>query len=97
MPSTTEKEELRQLILLLLADVMCKTKILGYSSVLDEDELLHLLMMIESSRYLNERIKIPKSVEWVQSVLPKLDDRRFRSKMRMDRRTFAKIYSYLRG
>jgi len=51
--------------------------------LLDEEECLLLLTLLEVSRYMTPRLPVPKSIHWLNSVLPQLDDKRFRAQIRI--------------
>ncbi|KAE8243924.1 hypothetical protein A4X13_0g6885 [Tilletia indica] len=53
------------------------------------------ILQLEQQRYLVERLRVPKSSEWINNILPELDDERFRSWMRMDRRSFKYILALI--
>lgn len=53
------------------------------------------LVLLQSSRYLNKRVLVPKSLEWVTTVLPSYSDDRFRQEVRVSRRMFALILALI--
>ena len=84
MPRTSTKSELKELILLIgFSDLFecCD----GGEPLLEEEDTLSLLTVLEFTRYVESRALIPKSRHWLETVLPKLDDKRFRSQVRMNK------------
>lgn len=52
-----------------------------------------LLHFVQSRRYFNVRRDVPKSSNWVENVLPQLDEGRFRAETRVSRQAFDFILS----
>lgn len=55
----------------------------------------NVIMYLEAFRYLNYRDKIPKSIDFVQNVLPLLDDYRFKQEIQMTRSAFNRLAGML--
>jgi len=53
------------------------------------------LLQIETLRYPIPRVPVPKSVSWMLTVLPELDDFRFKQHMRVTRVEFARLLSII--
>ena len=59
--------------------------------IIDFSSPAELLAVISTTRYLKHRLPVPKSRNWLEDVLPFLDDNRFRQQMRVSRTTFEFI------
>lgn len=56
-----------------------------------QDELESLYLGVLSDRYLEARAPVPKDASWLTTVLPEVDDLRFRSLLRVSRVAFGMI------
>ncbi|CAD6985107.1 unnamed protein product, partial [Tilletia controversa] len=54
-----------------------------------------MLAELYETRYLEDRLPVPKARAWVDMVLPELDDSRFRTWVRMDRATFGLVHDLI--
>jgi len=55
-----------------------------------------LLQLLQTTRYFSPRIPVPKSVHWVNEVLPNLDDDRFKVETRVSRHAFNFILNQIK-
>ena len=55
---------------------------------INEDTPEELLEFVYAQRYLEPRTSVPKSRDWIENILPKYDDERFRQMLRVSRHAF---------
>jgi len=71
----------------------------GTTTEEEDDDLfaspLFLLSYFESVRYINRKSSVPKSRQYMESVLPELDDDKFKSEMRVSRDAFRFILNQI--
>jgi hypothetical protein len=95
MPSQSEKSQLKELVLLIGFGGLAEIGV--FEALLDDDDVLVMLTILETTRYLQPRTPIPKSIHWFETVLPVLDDNRFRTQLRMGKQAFCDLLVLLKG
>ena len=66
----------------------------GQSSL---DEVAELLLLVESSRYLSGRGRVPKSASFKSTILHQLPDKEFRVLARMGKASFRRVVGLIEG
>jgi hypothetical protein len=95
MPSKSQKEELKELVLLTGAIGVCCPRL----RILDDQSTLFLLTLLDVCRYTCPRLPVPKSTHWLENVLSSddFDESRFRGQLRMSKAAFCQISLMLEG
>lgn len=91
MSRLTKREELLEFLSL------CGLNEVFFGSDGALQDIFGYMSLVTTYRYLEERKPVPKSVHWLETVLPNLDDRRFRGFIRMDKQTFADLLPIIEG
>lgn len=96
MPRKSDKQKLKELVELIGFSGLVATE---DNKFFRDEEYLTLLSSIEFYRYAVDRIPIPKSRHWLETVLSYEDynEERFRSNLRMDRQSFIDLLACVQG
>jgi len=99
MPSISEKQLIKEIVICLIGCELTLGKFLPPLCSLNLDELILFLAHLEEFRYMNVRRSIPKSVHWLETVLPSEDfgEKRFRQQMRMEPESFFHVLQLIKG
>ena len=95
MPKKTEKQELSELLLVIGVSGLCCPKLKIYET----EDILTLMSLLEICRYTSVRTPVPKSTNWLETVLCSADynDARFRGQLRMERAAFCQLVEMIKG
>lgn len=95
MPKKTEKQELKELVVVVGALGYCSPTLKIFESL----DTLSLLALLDICRYSCSRSLVPKSSDWVRTVLSSedYDEGRFRGQMRMEKSMFCDLVDTLKG
>ena len=100
---STRKREIRELETIAVAEEMLeivmgndnqKTRT-SLDAFYDNISAQNLLLLVSSQRYLSPRNSVPKSKEFLQVVLPVLDESRWRQEIRMSKEAFKTLAQHL--
>lgn len=83
MPVKTSKQELLEFLALLGC-----SEIFFFDNVQNALEVSETVAFFEASRYIEDRKAVPKSVHWLENILPQLDEKRFRVQLRVNKGAF---------
>ncbi|OXA48398.1 putative nuclease HARBI1 [Folsomia candida] len=92
MPLKTSKQELMEFL-----ELLGCSEIFFFDNVQSALEVLETMAFFEASRYIEDRKAVPKSVHWLENVLPQLNEKRFRAQLRVNKATFLDLLEIIKG
>ena len=93
MPGNSDKKVIREFALAVWGSAIDRK-----DKQLEED-ISTFIWLLEFCRYTGDRPVVPKSMDWIGTILSNAEfgDKRFRTQLRMERYAFAVVLSLIKG
>ncbi|OXA53469.1 putative nuclease HARBI1 [Folsomia candida] len=92
MPVKTSKQELLEFL-----ELLGCSEIFFIDDVQNALEVSETMAFFKASRYIEDRNPVPKSFDWLEKVLPQLDEKRFRAQLRVNKSAFLDLLRIIKG